>query len=166
VAAAILRKNEDTLILPFSTTLFDTKDLNSRDSVMTNAQFLATCGGGGTNCSLPLAYLNAKQTKADLVFYVSDNESWADRNRRNATGLQAEWAAYKRKFPKAKLVLLDITPGATSQAVSDKDILRIGGFSDDVFQILPDFLDGKYGADAWVEKISKISLDPTAASGE
>lgn len=169
VASAILRKNEDTVIFPFDTRIHDASHLNSRDTVMTNAAQLAKYGGGGTNCSLPLAYLNQEDIRADLVFYISDNESWADRNYfgvARGSGLMTEWDKFKRRNPKAKLVLLDITPNTTSQATSDKDILRIGGFSDDVFRILPDFMEGKYGAEAWVEKISQISLDDPNASGE
>ena len=45
---------------------------------MTNAAKLASIGGGGTNCSAPLAQLNAERAKVDLVVFVSDNESWVD----------------------------------------------------------------------------------------
>ena len=51
---------------------------NPRDSIMTNAKTLASFGGGGTNCSAALEYVNRKAGKGDLVIYVSDNESWVD----------------------------------------------------------------------------------------
>ena len=40
---------------------------------MTNAQALAKIGGGGTNCSAPLALLNKERASVDLVILVSDN---------------------------------------------------------------------------------------------
>ncbi len=40
-------------MLPFEQAVVSV-DLNSRDSVMTNAQKLASIGGGGTNCSAPV----------------------------------------------------------------------------------------------------------------
>lgn len=57
VAAAVLRKNPQALVLPFEQDVVKLS-LNPRDSVMTNAQALAKIGGGGTNCSAPLAWLN------------------------------------------------------------------------------------------------------------
>lgn len=159
VASALMRKNDETLVLPFDTQVHDASSLNPKDSVVTNAEKLARFGGIGYFGGKPMEYLVQKGIKADLVFYVSDNESWADRGHFGGTSLMEYWKAFKRINPKAKLVLLDITPHANSQAVADKDILRIGGFSDAVFQILPDFMAGKYGADAWVEQIEKISID-------
>jgi 60 kDa SS-A/Ro ribonucleoprotein len=49
VAAAVLRKNPRTEVLPFEHNVVRV-DLNARDSVMTNAARLAAVGGGGTNC--------------------------------------------------------------------------------------------------------------------
>src|SRR5689334_11284030 len=62
VAAAVLRKNPHTEVLPFEFGVVNV-DLNSRDSVMTNAAKLASIGGGGTNCSAPLAKLNQRKAK-------------------------------------------------------------------------------------------------------
>jgi 60 kDa SS-A/Ro ribonucleoprotein len=50
VAASVLRKNQSATVLPFEQAVVPV-DLNSRDSVMTNAGRLASIGGGGTNCS-------------------------------------------------------------------------------------------------------------------
>ena len=41
--------------------------LSPRDSVMTNAERLASVGGGGTCVSAPLAQLNARNAKGDVV---------------------------------------------------------------------------------------------------
>ena len=63
VAAAVLRKNPRTEVLPFECDVVKV-NLNSRDSVMTNAAKGASVGGGGTNCSAPLALLNRRKAKA------------------------------------------------------------------------------------------------------
>jgi len=71
VAAAVLRKNPRAEVLPFECDVVKV-NLNSRDSVMTNATKLAAVGGGGTNCSAPLALLNRRKAKGDLVIFISD----------------------------------------------------------------------------------------------
>ncbi|WP_229258573.1 vWA domain-containing protein [Duganella rivi] len=94
VAAAVLRKNRDATVLPFAVNVVKC-DLNHRDTVMTNAGKLAAIGGGGTNCSTPLAHMNAKKVQADLVVYVSDNESWLDVRRNSATLTMQQWEVFK-----------------------------------------------------------------------
>lgn len=157
VAASILRKNPAARVLPFEQAVVQLS-LNARDSVMTNAQALAKIGGGGTNCSAPLALLNKERASVDLVILVSDNESWVDANRRGATQTVREWELLKARNPQARLVCIDIQPGATTQAAERADILNVGGFSDSVFTMVSSFADGKAGADHWVGEIDKISL--------
>jgi len=73
VAAAVMRSNPDTVVVPFSDRVTPCQ-LNPRDTVMTNAEKLMKLPSGGTNCSLPLRHLNESKTKGDLIIYVSDNE--------------------------------------------------------------------------------------------
>lgn len=157
VAAAMLRKNPDAKVLPFETAVVTCK-LDPRDTVMTNAGKLAAIGGGGTNCSAPLAQLNAQNAKADLVVYVSDNESWIDARRHGATATMSEWKMFKQRNPQAKLVCIDITPHATTQASEQADVLNIGGFSDDVFNILAAFAAGQLSARHWLGEIEAVTL--------
>lgn len=157
VAAALLRKNAGTMVLPFENDVVKC-DLNPRDSVMTNAQKLASIGGGGTNCSAPLALLNKQKAQADLVVLVSDNESWIDARRHGATNTMREWEVFKQRNPHAKLVCIDVTPNATTQAAERDDVLNIGGFSDDVFKIMAAFSAGQLGAAHWVGEIESIAL--------
>jgi 60 kDa SS-A/Ro ribonucleoprotein len=77
VAAAVLRKNPHADVLAFSDDVVPCR-LNPRDSVMTNAQKLASLPSGGTNCSAPLRHMNRHGMRADLVIFVSDNMSWVD----------------------------------------------------------------------------------------
>lgn len=124
---------------------------------MTNAEKLAAIGGGGTNCSAPLAYLNKQKAKGDLVVFVSDNESWVDA-RRGATAVMVEWQAFKQRNPAARLACIDFVPNATTQAAEARDILNIGGFSDPVFELLALFAKGEMQAGHWVAEIEKIVL--------
>jgi 60 kDa SS-A/Ro ribonucleoprotein len=161
VAACVLRKNSDAEVLAFE---HDVKKcpLNARDSVMTNAAKLAAIGGGGTNCSAPLARLNKRKAKGKLVIFVSDNESWVDKRPGRGTQTMHEWAIFKSRNPTAKLVCIDIQPYATTQATDAgrDDVLNIGGFSDSVFEVIAEFAKGTLGSDGehWVKVIEKISL--------
>ena len=138
VAAAVLRKNPRARVLPFEQDVVKLS-LNARDSVMTNAQALAAIGGGGTNCSAPLAVLNRERAAVDVVILVSDNESWVDVTRRGATQTMREWEVLKQRCPQARLVCIDIQPYGTTQAPERDDILNVGGFSDAVCETIANF---------------------------
>jgi len=157
VAAALLRKNPETRVLPFENDVVAV-DLDPTAPVLANARKLAAIGGGGTNCSAPLARLNRERFKADLVVFVSDNESWVDASRRGATATLQEWEALRRRNPGARLACVDIQPYGTSQAPERPGILNIGGFSDAVFPMLAAFAAGKLNADHWVGVIEQIEL--------
>ncbi len=161
VAAAILRKNPSATVLPFEEAVVPV-ELNSRDSVMTNAGRLAAIGGGGTNCSAPVRHLNQRKGKADLVIFVSDNQSWVEHRlhggRGRGTALLAEWAAFRQRNPHARLVCLDIQPYETTQAAEREDILNIGGFSDQVFQVISVFASGQLEADHWIARIEAVVI--------
>ncbi|MBI5549207.1 MAG: RNA-binding protein [Deltaproteobacteria bacterium] len=158
VAASVLRKNPDAEVLPFEHQVVNV-DLSARDSVMTNAQKLAAVGGGGTSCSAPLARLNAKRAKGDLVIFVSDNESWVDARAGRGTATMVEWEAFKQRNPSAKLVCIDLQPYGTTQAAERADILNVGGFSDHVFELVATFATGGLDAAHWVEVIEKVKLE-------
>lgn len=157
VAAAVLRSNPEAEVLPFDTKLHKAR-LNRRDTVTTNARKLAAYGGGGTNCSLPLAELNRRKAKGDLVIYVSDNESWVDARRYRATATMTEWEAFKRRNPSARLVCIDIQPYGTTQAQERSDILNVGGFTDAVFEVVDAFAKGELSPEHWVGRIESMEL--------
>ena len=159
VAAAILRKNPSAEVLPFETDVVNIK-LNPRDSVMTNAEKLAKIGGGGTNCSAPLAKLNRARAAGDFVIYISDNESWIDTNRQYSSGTETmkQWNEFAARNKQAKLVCIDIQPYDHTQAKERSDILNVGGFSDNVFKIVSEFSKGTLNAEHWVGEIEKVEL--------
>lgn len=124
----------------------------------TEPQLLNRIGGGGTNCSAPLALLNHERAAVDVLILVSDNESWVDATRRGATQTVREWEVLKQRNPKARLVCIDIQPTATTQAAERHDILNVGGFSDAVFTMVANFVAGTLDAAHWVGEIDKVSL--------
>jgi 60 kDa SS-A/Ro ribonucleoprotein len=157
IAASVLRKNPSAKVLPFDFNVVPLK-LNPRDSVMTNAALLAAIGGGGTNCSAPLRLLNEQKAKADLVILVSDNESWVDQGGARGTQLMVEWAAFRQRNPKARLVCLDIQPSQTTQAAERVDILNIGGFSDQAFEVISSFASGILEPNHWMARIEAVAV--------
>ena len=161
VAAAMLRKNPDTEVIPFHDNVV-LRHLNPRDSVMTNAKTLASIPAGGTNCSAPLVHLNQIKARGDLIIYVSDNESWVDspyygRFGGGATRTMQEWAEFKRRSPNAKMVCIDIQPYGHTQAKEREDITNVGGFSDQVFNLIAACVRGN-SQDHWVSTIRAIEL--------
>jgi len=156
-ASALMRQNRDVRVLPFEQRVVKV-DLNERDSIVTNAAKLAKIGSGGTNCSAPLALLNAERAKVDLVVMVSDNQSWVDASARRGTETMAEWQRLKRTNRDAKLVCIDLQPYGTTQANEQTDVLNVGGFSDAVFETVAAFARGQYGPGYWVQHIKEIAL--------
>jgi 60 kDa SS-A/Ro ribonucleoprotein len=157
VAAAVLRKNQRAEVLPFEHNVVKV-GLNARDSVMTNAARLASVGGGGTNCSAPLELLNSRKAKGDLVIFISDYESWVDAVGGRGTATMREWNVFKQRNPKARLACIDVQPYRTVQAQERADILNVGGFSDQVFDVIAEFAAGRLNADHWVGVIAAVSL--------
>jgi 60 kDa SS-A/Ro ribonucleoprotein len=158
VASAVLRKNPDTKVIPFDTSVHDVR-LNPLDSIVTNAQTLAKFGGGGTNCGEALASVNRKNGKGDLVIYVSDNESWVTTGGYNrGTAMMVEWNKFKVRNPNAKLVCIDITPNTTTQVHDREDILNIGGFSDNCFDVIAKFVELGNNKDLWIKTIEAVDL--------
>ena len=148
-AAAVLRRNPDSVVIPFDTAAYEAR-LDPTDSVLSLAERLAKFGGGGTNCSLPLAAANGRYANRRFAgcVLVSDNESWVGIGRRGSTAMMTEWQAFVRNqvrlhgrgFAGPKLVCIDLQPYTTTQAPDRSDILNVGGFSDAVFSVVAAFL--------------------------
>ncbi len=152
-AAAILRRNPDSVVIPFDTSAYDAK-IDPNDSILSIAERLAKYGGGGTDCSLPLVAANQKHAKRKFagIILVSDNESWVGTGRHGSTGVMTAWEAFvanqrRLREPTAlaagstpKLINIDLQPYQTVQACERADIMNIGGFSDAVFNVISAFL--------------------------
>jgi 60 kDa SS-A/Ro ribonucleoprotein len=157
VTAAVVRHNPAAEVLPFEQSVVPLR-LSARDSILTNAERLASIGGGGTSVSAPLATLNARKATGDLVVIVSDNESWVDATATRGTATLREWNAFRARNPRARLVLIDLQPYGTTQALEREDILHIGGFSDRVFEVVSEFASGRLHGDHWLAQIESVAL--------
>ena len=89
---------------------------------------------------------------------VSDNESWVDAGGARGTATLREWGVFRGRNPRARLVLIDLQPSETTQAVEREDILSIGGFSDHVFDVIAEFSAGRLRSGHWVGEIESVAL--------
>lgn len=164
-AAAILRQNPDSLVVPFDDRAHRAA-LDPHDTILSLAARLAEYGGGGTDCSLPLR--EATTSHPDRKFagcvLVSDNESWIGEGRHGSTAVMTEWHAFVQNqrrlhgsdFNDAKLVCIDLQSYGTTQAPERSDILNVGGFSDAVFTVVASFLGG--GPGRFVQEVEAVAL--------
>lgn len=161
ITATLARKNPQNHIFPFDTAVKNVY-INPFDSIMTNAEKLRM-RGGGTNCAVSLQHANQHNIKADLVVYISDNESWVNcdfsfyghgNNKRTDTVKQ--WEVFKKRNPNAKLVLIDLAPNTSLQIKNTKDILNIGSWNDSIFEVINSFVNGD--SQSWIKEIEKIQI--------
>ena len=68
------------------------------------------------------------------------------------------WQEFRKRNPRAKLVCLDVQPYATSQVSEREDVLNIGGFSDQVFDLIAAFAAGELDSDNWVGRIQQLVM--------
>lgn len=160
VASAVVRKNPSAEVWTFSDEALSV-DINPNDSVVFNARKLSHAGGG-TNISAPMRVFNSSDKKADWVLYVSDNESWLDSDKTiynySGTGLAHEWEIFKLRNPTSRLICCDLTPRNNSQIEINTDVLQVGGFSDQVFDVICSFIKNVDREDHWVDLIEKIEI--------
>ena len=137
-------------MIPFDTQAYKVR-VDPSDSILSLAERLARYGGGGTDCSLPLAVANTSYRNRRFAgcVLVSDNESWVGclagsgcdgRDDRVADVRPEPDAARGQRHRGPKLVCIDLQPYTTTQAPERGDILNVGGFSDAVFSVVAAFL--------------------------
>jgi 60 kDa SS-A/Ro ribonucleoprotein len=170
-AAAILRRNPDSIVIPFDTSTYEPR-IDPADSILSLAERLARYGGGGTDCSLPLARANRnfRERKFAGCVLVSDTESWVYRGQvggaghNGATGVMAEWQEFVKNQVRLqdgdqtgpRLICINLQPYVTTQASERSDILNIGGFSDAVFNVIAAFL--RDDAERFVAEVEAVAL--------
>ena len=155
-ASAILRRNPDSIVIPFDQRTYDCR-VDPSDSILSLAERLAKFGGGGTDCSLPIILAGSIQRRLAGLVLVSDNQSWIN-NQAPASSVATSWREFRvaqRKLGNAspKLICIDLQPYATVQAPEASDTLNVGGFSDAVFSVVASFLTGASGFVAEVEAV-------------
>jgi 60 kDa SS-A/Ro ribonucleoprotein len=164
-AAAILRRNPDSVVVPFDTRAYDAR-VDPQDTILSLSARLAKFGGGGTNCSIPLHEANTRYGRRRFAgcVLVSDNESWVGTGRYGSTGVMTEWQGFVKNqlrlgghdISAPKLICIDIQPYGSTQAPERADILNIGGFSDAVFNVVASFLSDD--ANRFVAEVESIEL--------
>jgi 60 kDa SS-A/Ro ribonucleoprotein len=171
IGSAFLRKNQESSIIAYSDSAITNHGCEPRDSVMTNAQRLASIGGGGTNLSAAFRELNRAKAKGNLVVVASDMETWMDTNDKSVPRLPwhddgtvpaKEWAEYKARNPNAKLVCINLQAADHCQVTNSPDVLNIGGFSDTLWEVIRSFVEGVPSSDHWVKVIESITLPARA----
>lgn len=172
IGAGLLKKNADnTDLFIFDTSIkfssLTDNILNPRDSLLTiTNNIVAKSQSGGTAISVCLEQIKKSKTKYDNVIIISDNESWADYYayespstrfgiRAVATKTAQLWKDYN-KSGKAKLVLVDLQPGRTTQITAAPDVLNVGGFSNAVFDVIASFVNSKQ---SWIDIINAIDTN-------
>lgn len=167
-AAAILRRNPDSVVIPFDTQGYDVS-VDPQDTILSLSKRLAKFGGGGTDCSIPLRIANgqyASRAFAGCVL-VSDNQSWISQGRQygyginGSTGVMTQWKSFVENQKRLgssnpKLVCIDIQPYGSSQAPERDDILNVGGFSDAVFNVVSSFMQDD--GDRFISEVESIQL--------
>jgi 60 kDa SS-A/Ro ribonucleoprotein len=163
-AAALIRRNPDCVIVPFDTQAYRV-DVPPSETILALADRLARYGGGGTNCSLPLAEANGGYRDRSFVgcVLVSDCESWVGTGRHGSTAVMTEWERFVRNQARLggsnvtpKLVCIDLQPYATTQAPERDDILNVGGFSDAVFGVVSSFVGADPGR--FLDEVEAVEL--------
>lgn len=157
-AAAILRRNPDSILIPFDDKTYRVH-ADPQDSILSLAARLAQYGGGGTNCALPLLEAASTYRQRPLAgcVLVSDLESWIGTGRQGSTATMTAWQEFVKNQVRLhpsftssaqgeagwggpKLVCIDLQAYTTTQAPDRSDILNVGGFSDAVFSVVASFL--------------------------
>lgn len=164
-AAAVLRRNPTAGVTCFAEHVKPKLTVDPEDTVFNITKHIVSNASGGTDCSAPIAMLNARNANADLLVCLSDYESWFDRDPNvyrhyysDPTKMMKEWLIFKKRNPNAKLVCLDITPSGTAQVKEREDILQIGGFSDKVWGVIERFLSYGWSNDHWIKEIESVIL--------
>jgi 60 kDa SS-A/Ro ribonucleoprotein len=158
IASALLRNNPQARVLPFAGRVVNHLNLSGKNKIMHNTRILSSVRGGSTDCAAPLAQLNEERSRVDVVIFISDYESWTGYHGiTSGTQMSGQWDLLKVRNPNAKLVCIDLAPHNTSQVTQRSDTFSIGGFSDQVFSMVSDFVTGS-SKNQWVDIINQVEL--------
>lgn len=135
VLAVTLLKTEKKSELVWFDTAIQTPTIGKRTSisdVLANAPH-----GGGTDCAQPILHALKNNKKYDVIYILTDNETWAGRTH----GIQA-LEQYRRTVNKdVKVVEIAMTAtGVSTMPSNDPNILRVVGFDASVMEVVNRFL--------------------------
>jgi 60 kDa SS-A/Ro ribonucleoprotein len=157
MAAAVLARHPGAVVLPFNDRVRPWAR-PKQQSVIETAQALAALLGGGTAVSAPLNELNRLGMAPDTVVLVSDNQSWIDHRQGRETQTEVAWRMLRQRNPEARLVCIDLQPYSNTQAPDDAQVLNVGGFGDQVWQVIAGFSQGLSAHTHLVDAIERVAL--------
>jgi len=162
LAAVVAKRNPDAQVIPFDTKRYDIR-IDRMNPILTTAEQLSQRGGGGTSVSIPLAWALDTGFEPDHVILLSDNESWADsRGSSAATKTMRCFRQLQQKVPHLRMVCLDLQPDTSTQAADEADVLNLGGWSNQLWSVIVDFLEHGQNPDdpnLWLQEIDAITID-------
>lgn len=151
-AAALFKKAEDVMLLPFDTEVHAAKGrVSKRDTIMSIVEKISG-HGGGTDIGAPIRHLLREKKKVDVFIGITDSEDWSGR------GFLTEWEEYKAKInPKAKAFLVTIAPYRDGLSPKEMpDVYYTYGWSDNVLRFISMILAGGAGQ---VDHVKGIDLE-------
>jgi len=157
MAAAILNRHPGAIVLPFNEQVRPWSRVQG--GVLPTAAALASLLDGGTRTAAPLEMLVRQGFAPDNIIMLSDNQSWMRHSEGRDTEAVNYWRRLQRANPESRMVCVDLQPYSNTQLRSDARVLNVGGFSDDVFQVIAEFSAGRHGAEHWVSRIEQVRLD-------
>ncbi len=158
MAAAVLAKHPGAIVLPFNDRVRPWGRPKS-NTVIDTAQALAKLLGGGTAISAPIVELNRIGMAPDTVVIVSDNQSWIDHRAGRETETEIAWRKLRARNPEARLVCIDLQPYTNSQSPDDASVLNVGGFGDQVWNVIAGFSHGLPQQAHFVDAVERVDLD-------
>lgn len=158
MAAAVLAKHPGAIVLPFNDRVRPWGRPKS-NTVIETAQALAKLLGGGTAVSAPIVELNRLGMAPDTVVIVSDNQSWIDHRAGRETETEIAWRKLRQRNPEARLVCIDLQPYTNTQSPDDASVLNVGGFGDQVWNVIAGFSHGLSPPAHFVDTVERVDLD-------
>lgn len=158
MAAAVLAKHPGAIVLPFNDRVRPWGRPKS-NSVIETAEALAKLLGGGTAISAPIVELNRIGMAPDTVLIVSDNQSWIDHRAGRETETEVAWRKLRSRNPDARLICVDLQPYTNTQSPDDEQVLNVGGFGDQVWQVIAGFSHGLHPSNHFVDAVERVDLD-------
>lgn len=136
MAMVTARTERDYMIMGFNQGMQQV-DISAKSRMDDVLKQTRSINGGGTDCSLPMTYSQAKGWKFDAFQVLTDNETWAGRIQpnqalqayRNSTGINSKLVV--TAFAATPFTIADPT---------DRGMLDIVGFSTDTPAVISDFI--------------------------
>jgi len=102
--------------------------------------------GHSTNGYLAIQYLNQKDIVVDRVLIFTDEELYGG-------SINSEWETYTRKYPNAKLYVINLTGyGQSCINLRSKSVVTVSGWSDKILSFIATYEEGKQ---SFIERIKK-----------